>query len=106
MFTIIFILSLVIYQYGKIVGYIGCRISEITNSVPQCDCEKFGRDLSNNSALPFQKSTLKERSEDFFTQNFSEAVKKIIPSQSSKITEPDKALAIGYNNAIFQPPRA
>ena len=67
--TIIFILSLAIYQYGKIVGYISCRISEMTSTITPCDCEKMTKDISNAATASSQKNNLKEKPEDFFEQS-------------------------------------
>ena len=104
--TMIFIFSLVIYQYGKIVSYIGCKISEITSTISQCDCEKFGSDVSNTNTTPVQKSVIKEKAEDFFTCPGSKVPQEFSYVSTIKKAPTSLALATGCSSAIFQPPRS
>jgi len=100
----LFIFSLVIYQYGKIVSYIGCKIGEITSTVSHCSCENLGSDLTNGNTVPIQKSVIKERTDDFFI-GFNTIAPSTFKISSNKTVKSCLALANGCHLAIFQPPR-
>jgi|GEM_PF-1337539 len=103
--TMLFILSLGIYQYGKIVSYIGCKISEINNTVARCDCEKANGDFTSNSAVPLQKLVVKEKVDDIFSEQHQETTPLIIRTNNQNASTRYDALAGGFHSSIFEPPR-
>jgi hypothetical protein len=99
---------LLLFQYGKILTYINCRIESIINNSAQCDCEKQIKNSSdNNQSAPIQKTVIKEKTtEELFTivtgkDFYNKSVQEII------LYKPATTLLLtGFNKTIFQPPRA
>jgi hypothetical protein len=105
--AIILIASLVFYQYGRVLNYVGCRINNIVSNTAPCDCEKKVKDGTNTDSQPFsQKSAVKINTEDLFFRNNSSVVSFIDKSTVTKLSFFSAHLYAGYNRIIFQPPRA
>ena len=106
MLALIFIFSLVFYQYGKVFNYIGCRINNIVSNNTQCDCEKKVKDATNNDSQPFsQKLTVKTNTDDLFFRHYNSSIPLNTYSPAIKISFFSLSLTTGYDENIFQPPR-
>ncbi|HTQ65623.1 MAG TPA: hypothetical protein VMI12_12550 [Puia sp.] len=105
--AIIFISSLVFYQYGRVLNYIGCRINNIAGNSSQCDCEKQVRDGTNTDTQPFsQKLVIKTNTDDLFFRHYNSLIPFTVFPAAMKISFSPSYLTSGFDKNIFQPPRA
>jgi len=107
MLAIIFISSLVFYQYGRVLNYIGCKINSIASNSSQCDCEKQVKDGTNTDNQPFsQKLVIKINTDDLFFKHYNSLIPFTRCPVVTKISFASSYLTAGFDKNIFQPPRA
>ncbi len=98
---------LVCFQYGRILGYIGCSIYNISGKAVKCDCEKqFSNAVNEDTQPATKKFAIKERTEEFFIHHASFAVSEpLYPDRNTTMIFREWLLPAGFSNAVFLPPR-
>lgn len=105
--SIFFLFSFFLFQYGKILDYMECRITAALASKADCGCDTKLAAVQNNNdaAAPLHQHQLKNYTEEFFEDQLT--TKFILPfsEELNYKIQPAGPLPAGYYNAIFQPPR-
>jgi hypothetical protein len=106
--SIFFLLLFFVFQYGKMLDYMECRIQAAIEAKPDCGCETKLTAFAENDpfSAPSHQHHLKSYTEEFFDQHFS-----LLPSLPEIISKQYNIAAIqsvpeGFNKSIFQPPKA
>jgi len=104
----IFLLSIFfLFQYGRMIDYMECRITAAVQSSSGCDCESKLLPLSGDQepAVPFHQHHLKNYTEEFFDHQslpLQANISKDLPAYNC-IVAPQQLS--GYLQERLQPPR-
>ena len=106
-FAFIFLLTFSSMQYGKLISYWNCMITNGTDlRAVDCDCEKI---LSNQNGIEDQsqssKMNIKDKTEEWLTfysvrvisVNYFQLCNRVLPFNSIQ--------PVAYYGSIFQPPK-
>jgi hypothetical protein len=105
--ALIFLVTFFATQYGKLVSYWECKITNSSDiSAVQCDCEKILNNTNEDDSNIMNRLHVNEKSEEsfsFYTCQVSEfdfVDSRIIPVTSS--AHP----SAGFKGYVFHPPQA
>jgi hypothetical protein len=106
--SIFFLLLFFVFQYGKMLDYMECRIQAAIEATPDCGCETKLTGFTENDpfSAPYHQHQLKNYTEEFFDQHFS-----LLPALPEVVSKQYQLAAIqpvpeGCNKSIFQPPKS
>ena len=97
-----------LFQYGKILTYVNCRIENIiNNNNAPCDCEKqIKNSIDNTQTNPLQKSVVKEKiTDELFTVEPEKRMYNFSTGNINLLKPATTLLLNEFNKIIFQPPR-
>lgn len=106
--SILFLCMVMLFQYGKILTYVNCRIENmINNNNAPCDCEKQIKNSADNTQKnPLQKTAVKEKiTEELFTIESEKRIYHFSTENISLLKPSTTLLLTGFDKTIFQPPR-
>jgi hypothetical protein len=105
--SIFFLSIFFLFQYGKMIDYVECRIAAAIESTKDCGCDsKLQSTASDTEApTPFHQHHLKNYTEEFFNYTVKEYETVVISSNVlyNSITAPQQLS--GYLHELLQPPR-
>jgi len=105
--SLLFILSLVISQYGKIIGYVGCRINNLITTTATCDCEKqIKSGVTDNTQPISEKNSVREKFDEVYVIHQCPSLNFTQVPAGSPILTASAALFAGIQNSVFQPPQS
>jgi hypothetical protein len=105
--SIFFLLLFFLFQYGKMLDYMECRIAAAIEAKEDCGCDTKLTDspTGNSAPQPFHQHQLKNYTEEFFDHCF------VIPSINAagnrpctNVWHPASELS-GYSIGVLQPPQ-
>lgn len=106
-YSIFFLSVFFLFQYGKMIDYMECRITAVIESTKDCGCDTKLQPTANdqNPALPFHQHHLKNYTEEFFyhTSLQTPAIATNYNPVYTNITAPQQLS--GYLQKVLQPPR-
>jgi hypothetical protein len=104
--SIFFLFIFLLFQYGKLIAYMECRIVSVIQSTSDCGCETKLQPSAGNEQtnLPFHQHHIKNYTEELFEDL---SLFTLTPSSSTTLTSNLQAtqLLTGYTNKLLQPPR-
>jgi hypothetical protein len=104
--SIFFLFAFLLFQYGKLIAYMECRIVSVIQSSSDCGCETKLQPSPGNEQtnLPFHQHHIKNYTEELFEEV---SLTKLAPSSTVILTGNLNAaqLLTGYTNKLLQPPR-
>lgn len=104
--SIFFLFTFLLFQYGKLIAYMECRIVSALQSTPDCGCETKLQPSTNEgqATTPLHQHTTKNYTEEVF-----EEVSIATTNPASSGVKTGKAitplLLTGFANQLLQPPR-
>jgi hypothetical protein len=105
--SIFFLSIFFLFQYGKMIDYMECRIAAAIESTQDCGCDaKLQAAVTDDeSSTPFHQHHLKNYTEEFFNHTVKEEEAAVISSNTlyNSITAPQQLS--GYIHELLQPPR-
>jgi hypothetical protein len=105
--SIFFLFIFFLFQYGKILDYMECRIVAAIAPQEDCGCDtKLTTGTSTNEPIvPLHQHHLKNYTEEFFEYPMLIQASILSIERAYKVV-PSEKLPSGSCNSIFQPPRA
>jgi predicted neuraminidase len=105
--SIFFLSIFFLFQYGKMIDYMECRIAAAIESRQDCGCDAKLQATATDeqSSTPFHQHHLKNYTEEFFNYTEKENDIVLVSSNSSynSITVPQQLSA--HLHELLQPPR-
>jgi hypothetical protein len=105
--SIFFLGIFFLFQYGKMIDYVECRITAVIESTEDCGCDaKLQASASDSEpSTPYHQHHLKNYTEEFFnyTTKEDEAVNVSSRISYNRITAPQQLS--GHLHEVLQPPR-
>jgi hypothetical protein len=105
--SIFFLSIFFLFQYGKMIDYMECRIAAAIESTKDCGCDaKLQATATDNEpSTPYHQHHLKNYTEEFFnyTAKEDEAVIVSFNALYNSIVAPQQLS--GYLHELLQPPR-
>jgi hypothetical protein len=105
--SIFFLSIFFLFQYGKMIDYMECRIAAAIESRQDCGCDAKLQATATDeqSSTPFHQHHLKNYTEEFFnyTERNDETVVVSTSSFYNCITAPQQLT--GHLHELLQPPR-
>ncbi|RXK59251.1 hypothetical protein ESA94_14005 [Lacibacter luteus] len=106
--SIFFLSIFFLFQYGKMIDYMECRIAAAVASVEDCGCDEklISNSTTEDASLPFHQHHLKNYTEEFFTEvHVAEpAAFSTTATAHNRISSPQ--LLAGFTNQLLQPPNS
>jgi len=105
--SIFFLSIFFLFQYGKMLAYMECRVVAAIESKVDCGCDdKLTTDSNQQpSSSPLHQHHLKNYTEEFFDHHWMAkdlTIKKNIPSTETALQQDQLP---GFLHGILQPPR-
>jgi hypothetical protein len=105
--SIFFLSIFFLFQYGKKIDYVECRIAAAIESTKDCGCDAKlqATATDDESSTPFHQHHLKNYTEEFFNYTVKEDETVVVSSNAlyNSITAPQQLS--GYLHELLQPPR-
>jgi hypothetical protein len=104
--SIFFLGIFFLFQYGKMIDYVECRIAAAIESAQDCGCDaKLQATASDDeSPTPYHQHHLKNYTEEFFNYTVKEDESVVVSSNAlyNSITAPQQLS--GYLHELLRPP--
>jgi hypothetical protein len=96
-----------LFQYGKMLDYMECRIAAAIEAKEDCGCDNklTGNTTDDSVPAPFHQHQLKNYTEEFFDHSFTVTAIIMVSNQQQSIMLHAAAELPGYTNGILQPPQ-
>jgi hypothetical protein len=105
--SIFFLSIFFLFQYGKMIDYMECRIAAAIESTKDCGCDTKLQvaTTDDESSTPFHQHHLKNYTEEFFNYitKEDETVTALANALYNSITAPQQLS--GYLHELLEPPR-
>ena len=104
--SIFFLFTFLLFQYGKLIAYMECRIVAAIQSTPDCECETKLQPSTNEgqATTPLHQHTTKNYTEEAF-EEISIAIKNPISTAAKTGKAVTAFLLTGFAHQLLQPPR-
>jgi hypothetical protein len=106
--SLFLLLLFFIFQYGKMLDYMECRIRAAIETKSDCGCDlKLTAATDNNPvSAPFHQHHLKNYTEEFFDYHFLLLPTMPFCNTKEYNTAFNQPIPEGRYNVVFQPPRS
>ena len=106
--SIFFLFSFFLFQYGKMLDYIECRIAAAIKSKSDCGCDSrlSATSQENKNPQPLHQHHLKNYTEEFFDHQYTSFPQLLATCVTTTAVLPAEKLPAGFAKGIFQPPRS
>jgi hypothetical protein len=96
-----------VFQYGRILDYMECRIAAAIETKTDCGCEtRLIAATDNETSAPLHEHSLKNYTEEFFDHENSSTTALNISVTKQYNNRFVQSSPVGFSKSIFQPPRA
>jgi hypothetical protein len=105
--SIFLLLLFFVFQYGRILDYMECRIVAAIEATPDCGCDtKLVAATDNNAPAPLHQHSLKNYTEEFFDDKHHSLAALPVINSKQYHNHFIQSAPTGYSSPVFQPPRA
>ena len=105
--ALIFLIILFATQYGKLVSYWECKITNSSDiRAVQCDCEKILNDTNEDDASLLNRVHFKEKSEESFHFYACQVPQLDLVNRIDGVIIKPADLSSGFKGYVFHPPQA